>query len=135
MLTKLLSLLRQRCIPFHICKKVEAELDRLEEEDIVEKVTGPTTWVSPLLFAPKENTDEIRICVDLRQPNTAIKRTRHPMSTTDELINGLNGATIFSKIDLRLRYHQLMLDEESNIFYPQRTPSLQKAVFRCKQCC
>ena len=66
---------RQRHIPFHILKKVEAELDHLEEEDIIEKVTGPTTWVSPLVFAPNKNTDEIRICVDLRQPNTAIKRT------------------------------------------------------------
>ena len=35
------------------------------------------------------------------------------MPTTDELINDLNGATIFSKLDLRQEYHQLMLDEES----------------------
>ena len=28
---------RQRRIPFHIRKKVEAELDHLEEEDIIEK--------------------------------------------------------------------------------------------------
>ena len=92
---------RQRRIPFHIRRKVEAELDRLEEGDITEKVTGPTTWVNPLVLAPEKNTDEIRICVDLRQSNTAIKRTRHPMPTTDELINDLNGATIFSKLDLR----------------------------------
>ena len=43
---------RQRRILFHIRKKVEVELDRLKEEDIIEKVTGPTTWVSPLVFAP-----------------------------------------------------------------------------------
>ena len=92
---------------------MEAELDRLEEEDIIEKVTGPTTWVSPLVFAPEKNTDEIRICVDLRQPNTAIKKTRHPKPTTDELINVLNGEIIFSKLDLRQGYHQLILDEES----------------------
>ena len=55
---------RQRRIPFHIRKKVKTDLDRLEEEDIIEKVTDPTTWVSPLVFAPKKNTDEIRICVD-----------------------------------------------------------------------
>ena len=104
---------RQHRIPFHIRKKVEAELDHLEEEDIIKKVTGPTTWVSPLVFAPEKNTDEIRICVDLRQPNTAIKRTRHHMPINDELINDLNGATIFTKLDLRQGYHQLMHDEES----------------------
>ena len=35
------------------------------------------------------------------------------MPTTDELINDLNGATIFPKLDFRQGYHQLMLDEKS----------------------
>ena len=46
---------RQQRIPFHIHKKVETEFDCLEEEEeIIETVTGPTTWASPLVFAPKE---------------------------------------------------------------------------------
>ena len=34
-----------RRIPFHIRWKVEDELTRLEELDIIERVSGPTPWV------------------------------------------------------------------------------------------
>ncbi len=38
-----------RRISFNIRKKVEAELERLEKLDIIEKITGPTDWVSPIV--------------------------------------------------------------------------------------
>ena len=64
-----------RRIPFHICKKVEAALDDLEEKDIIEKATGPTPWVSPIVVFPKpKNLEEVRICVDMRKANTAVQR-------------------------------------------------------------
>jgi hypothetical protein len=59
-------------------KKVEAELKRLEDLDIIEKVDGPTPWVSPNVATPKpKKPEEIRICVDMRQVNEAVKRERH----------------------------------------------------------
>ncbi len=39
--------------------------------------------------------------------NQAIKRERHPMPTVEDLVHKLNGATVFSKLDLRSGYHQL----------------------------
>ena len=100
-----------RRIPFHLRKQVEAELKRLEDLDIIERVDGPTDWVSPIVVAPKpkSKTNEIRICVDMRLPNQAIKRTRHIIPTIDDVIVDLNGARVFSKLDLRNGYHQLML--------------------------
>ena len=50
--------------PFHMHEKVEKELERLEKLDIIEKVDGPTDWVSPIVIAPKKN-GEIRIYVDM----------------------------------------------------------------------
>lgn len=103
-----------RRIPFHLRKKVEAEIKRLEELDVIEKVEGPTPWVSPIVVAPKpKKPEEIRICVDMRLPNQAIKRTRHIMPTIDDILSKLNQATVFSKLDLNSGYHQLELDEES----------------------
>ena len=43
----------------------------------------------------------------MRMANQAIKRERHPMPTVEDLIHKLNGATVFSKLDLRSGYHQL----------------------------
>lgn len=42
-----------RRTPFHMRKKVEAELERLERLDIIEKIDGPTFGVSPIVVAPK----------------------------------------------------------------------------------
>ncbi|XP_078664152.1 uncharacterized protein LOC144907224 [Branchiostoma floridae x Branchiostoma belcheri] len=41
-----------RRIPFHVRKQVENELKKLEEEGIIEEVSGPTPWVSPIVVAP-----------------------------------------------------------------------------------
>ena len=45
--------------------------------------------------------------------NRAIRRERHPTPTLDDLVHTLNGATVFSKLDLRAGYHQLSLAEAS----------------------
>lgn len=55
----------------------------------------------------------MRICVDMRLPNTAILQERHITPTIDDLIHDLNGAAVFSKLDLKAGYHQLELDADS----------------------
>ena len=60
------------------------------------------------MVIPKKNGD-VRLCVDMRLPNKAIQRERHPSPTVDDLVDALNGATTFSKLDLRSGYHQLSL--------------------------
>ncbi|XP_052281060.1 uncharacterized protein K02A2.6-like [Dreissena polymorpha] len=103
-----------RRIPFHVRKLVEQELNRLEELDVIEKVDGPTPWVSNLVVAPKPNaTKEIRLCVDMRKANLALKRERHVTPTIDDIVSELNGSTVFSKVDLYKGFHQLELSEES----------------------
>ncbi|VDI32041.1 Hypothetical predicted protein [Mytilus galloprovincialis] len=80
--------------------------------DVIERVEGPTEWVSPLVVVPKRNS-EIRICVDMRRANEAVKRSRHPIPTVDEILQELNGAKVYSKIDLRMGFHQVELEPES----------------------
>ena len=102
-----------RRIPFHIRKKVEVELKELGRQDIIEHVDGPTPWVSPVVVAPKpKNPKKIRICVDMRESNTAVKRERH-ITPTDDIIHPLNGSVLFSKLDLNKGYHQLEVTPES----------------------
>ena len=44
---------QHRHIPFHTRQLVEQELEKLEALDIIERVEGPTPWVSPVVVAPK----------------------------------------------------------------------------------
>ena len=101
-----------RRIPFHVRDDVEKELERLERLDIIEKVDGPTPWISPIVVVPKKS-GEVRICIDMREANKAIKREKHLVPTIDDLIADLNGATHFSSLDLSSGYHQLELSPES----------------------
>ena len=115
-----------RRIPFHIRKAVQAKLDELETLGIIEPVKGPTPWVSPLVAVPKPNGD-IRVCIDMRQANSAIVRERHPIPTIEETLQELQGATIFSKLDLRSGYHQIELHPTSR---PITTFATQKGLYQ-----
>ena len=84
-------------IPFHLRSKVKAEIQRLLEEDIIEEVHGPTEWLSPVVVVPKPNSEDIRICVDMRKPNVAIQRTRHVTPTLDELISNMKTVKYFRR--------------------------------------
>ncbi len=101
-----------RRIPFHVRAQVEEQLHKLESAGIIEPVDGPTPWVSPLVIVPK-GKGKVRVCVDMRLPNTAVQRERHPTPTLDEVIHDLTGATVFSKLDLHQAYHQVELNPES----------------------
>ena len=104
----------QRRIPFHIRKKVKAAVKELESEGIIEAVPedSPAQWVSPIVAVPKKD-DTVRLCVDMRMPNKAIKRVRYPIPTVNDVSIELNGAKFFSKLDLTQAYHQLPLHEDS----------------------
>ena len=103
---------KQRRIPFSLRGKVEDKLQELMDLDIIEKVNGPTPWVSPVVVVPKSRGD-IRLCVDMRQANRAVIRERHPIPTFDEVLENLKGSTVFSKLDLNMGFHQIELEEES----------------------
>ena len=97
-----------RRTPFSLRYKVKEKIEELVAMDIIEPVEGPTPWVSPVVVVPKQN-DEIRLCVDMRRANGAIIRERYPIPTVDEVLQNLNQSTVFSKLDLRWRYHHFEL--------------------------
>ena len=104
----------QRRIPYHLREKVKTAIHELEKQDIIERVPDneATPWVSPIVAVPKKD-GQVRICVDMRLPNEAIRRVRHPIPTVNDISLSLNGAQYFSKLDLSQAYHQLELEEQS----------------------
>ena len=102
-----------RRIPYNLRGAVEEELEKLLKADIIEKVEGPTPWISPIIVVPKGGTNEIRVCVDMRQANEAVVRERHPIPTVDDILYHLNEGTVYSRLDLKWGFHQIELDEDS----------------------
>ena len=102
-----------RRMPFGLRVKVDKKLDQLLELDIIEEAPdGPSRWISSLVVVPKCNGD-IRVCVDMQRANEAIIHERHPIPTVQELLHDLNGSTVFSKIDLKRGFRQILLSEDS----------------------
>ena len=88
-----------------------------------------TPWVSPIVAVPKKD-GQVRICVDMRLANEAIRRVRHPIPTVDDVSFALNGAKFFSKLDLSQAYHQIELDKQSRYI---TTSSTHVGLYRYKR--
>ena len=69
-----------------------------------------------MVVIPKKNGEVHAFkpaCIDMRMSNQAIQRERHSTLTVDDLVDALNGAMVFSKLDLCSGYHQLVMAQKS----------------------
>ena len=101
-----------RQIPFKMRSLVEDKIKELEKNDIIEKISGPTPWVSNVVAVPKPN-NKVRLAIDMRQANNAIMRERFPMPNIEETLQQMNGASVFTRLDLREAFQQIELRESS----------------------
>jgi hypothetical protein len=67
-------------------------------------------WEAPVIFVPKKDGTQ-RLCVDYCALNEVTIKNKYPLPKIDDLFNQLCGACVFSKIDLRIGYHQLKVRE------------------------
>ena len=63
-----------------------------------------------MLFVKKKD-GKLRLCVDYRQLNKMTVKKKYPLPRIDDLFDQLQGVSVFSKIDLRSRYHQLRIKD------------------------
>ena len=92
------------------------------EQGVILPVDEPTDWVNSMVVVEKKNSDQLRICIDPRDLNKAIKREHYKLPTIEEIMTRVNGAQYFSTLDAKSGYWQIPLDEESSILTTFATP-------------
>jgi hypothetical protein len=68
------------------------------------------SWGAIVIFVPKKDGTQ-RLCIDYRAINEVTLKNKYSLSRIGDLFDQLCGACVFSKIDLRLGYHQLNIRE------------------------
>jgi len=61
-------------------------------------------WGAPVLLVKNKN-ESLHPCIDYRQLSQATVNNKYPLPRIDDLLDQLQGASMFSKIDLRSGYH------------------------------
>ena len=89
-------------------KELKTQLQELMDRGFIRPSISP--WGAPVLFV-KKNDDTWRLCIDYKQLNKVTIRNKYPLPRIDDLFDQLQGARVFSKIDLRSGYHQLRIRE------------------------
>ena len=102
---------------------LKKELDRMKNVGIIEKVplNEPADWVSSLVCVDKQDWS-IRVSLDPRDLNRAIKREHYPLSLLEDITFSCAGATLFSTLDAKKALYQIQLDEESSRLLTFNTP-------------
>ncbi|KAL9985245.1 hypothetical protein ACROYT_G007622 [Oculina patagonica] len=79
-----------RRVPVALRKDVEKKILELEEIGIITKAVEPSQWISSMVVVAKPQ--KIRICLDPKDLNRAIQRTKFQMPTLEELLPELSKA-------------------------------------------
>ena len=116
-----------RSLPVAMTERVQQKLEEMVAANIIEQVNYPTDWVSSMLVVSKPSTEaegetKLRICLDPRDLNLAIKREHFPIPTIEEIATRLNGAKLFSVFDASNGFWQVERDDESSSLTTFNTP-------------
>ena len=113
---------KARPIPYALKEKVENELDRLQQEVIIEPVQF-AEWAAPIVPVCKSN-GQIRICGDYKVTIIrSVVEDKYPLPRVNDLYASLAGGESFTKLDLSHAYLQLPLDEGSRDYVTVNTHS------------
>ena len=90
-------------------EELKKQIRELQAQGFIRPCSSP--WGAPVLFVEKKD-GTLRMCVDYRSLNEVTIKNKYPLPMINDLFDQLEGATIFSKIDLCSGYHQLKIPEQ-----------------------
>ena len=90
-------------------EELKKQVEELEDLWFIYPSTSP--WGAPMLFVKKKD-GALQLCIDYRELNKVIVKNKHPLPRIDDLFDQLQGATTFSKNELRSGYQELLVRPE-----------------------
>jgi hypothetical protein len=82
--------------------ELKEQLQELLDKGYIRPSASP--WGAPVIFVPKKDGTQ-RMCVEYLCLNEVTVKNKYPLPRIDDLFDQLKGACVFSKINLRSRYH------------------------------
>ena len=110
-----------RKAPVTLRTKVKDELNRMEKLEVSERIHEPTDWVNSMVTIIKPS-GKLRICIDPKDLNKAIKWEHYPMKTIEEITALMADAKYFSALDASSGFWQIQLDCDSAKLCTFNTP-------------
>ncbi|KAA0041507.1 putative polyprotein [Cucumis melo var. makuwa] len=89
-------------------KELKVQLQELLDKGFIRPTVSP--WGAPVLFVKKKD-GWMHLCIDYKELNKVTVKNKYPLPRIDDLFDQLQGATVFSKIDIRSGYHQLRIKD------------------------
>ncbi|XP_070053920.1 uncharacterized protein [Nicotiana tomentosiformis] len=83
-------------------KELKEQLQELLNKGFIRPSVSP--WGAPVLFVKKKD-GSMRMCVDYKQLNKVTVKNKYLLPRIDDLFDQLQGARVFSKINLKSGYH------------------------------
>ena len=101
---------RYRRVPPHLYEEVRKHLKEMVEIGAIRKSSSP--WASAVVLVRKKD-GSLRFCIDLRHLNSRTIKDAYSLPRIEETLDCLNGAKIFTSLDLKSGYWQVEMEEES----------------------
>ena len=101
---------RYQRIPPQELGEVRDHLQEMLKVGAIRKSVSP--WASPVVLVRKKD-DSLRFCIDLRKLNSRTIKDAYSLPRIEESLDCLNGAVIFTLLDLKAGYWQVEMDEDS----------------------
>eukprot|EP00959_Pyramimonas_sp_CCMP1952_P475462 9504183-Pyramimonas_sp.AAC.2 len=90
---------------------LKEQLDELMEKGYVRASSSP--FGAPVLMVPKPHKpDKLRLVIDYRSLNSITQRDRYPLPDVQQLLDDLQGATVFSTMDALWGFWQIPMEEQ-----------------------
>ena len=109
-----------RRVPVDMRARLKYSLDEIQGQQIVTPVMQPKQWISSIVVVPKKESNNLRISLDPTDLNRAIQHENY--TTIEDVATRLQGAKVFSLLDVRSGFWHVKLNEQSSYLTTFNTP-------------